>query len=128
VLLHETMPQGIHPMEAKKSLARRITARFHSAEKAKEALEEFERRFSRKDLEHSELPRFTPAVAGRDLLSVVVQAYETCFGITKSRSDARRLIEGGSVQFGGEKVVDPKVILPAGPGILKLDKTRAVRI
>ena len=128
VLLHETMPQGIHPMEAKKSLARRITARFHSTEKAKEALEEFERRFSRKDLEHSELPHFTPAVAGRDLVSVVVQAYETCFGITKSRSDARRLIEGGSVQFGGEKIVDPKVILPTAPGILKLDKTRAVRI
>jgi len=57
-----------------------------------------------------------------------VQAYETCFGITKSRSDARRLIEGGSVQFGGEKIVDPKVILPTAPGILKLDKTRAVRI
>ena len=71
-------------------------------------LEEFERRFSRKDLEHSDLPLFTPAGEARDFVSVVVEAYETCFGITKSRSDARRLIEGGSVQWGGEKVVIPR--------------------
>ena len=29
--LHEEMPQREHPMEAKKSLARAVTARFHSA-------------------------------------------------------------------------------------------------
>ena len=130
VLLHEEMPSGDeHPMEAKKSLARLVTARFHSAEEAAAALEDFERRFSRKDLEHADLPIFSPAGEARDFVSIVVEAYARCFGIAKSRSDARRLIEGGSVQWGGEKIVDPKVNLPTGSGgVLKLDKTRAVRI
>ncbi len=129
VLLHHELPGGEHPMEAKKSLARAITARFHSVGEAVAALDDFERRFSKKDLEHSNLPIFSPAGEARDIVSVVVEAYARCFGISRSRSDARRLIEGGSVQWGGEKVVDPKVSLPAGPGgVLRLDKTRAVRI
>jgi tyrosyl-tRNA synthetase len=129
VLLHEEMPSDEHPMEAKKSLARLVTARFHSAQEASAALEDFERRFSRKDLEHSNLPIFSPAGEARDFVSIVVEAYARCFGIAKSRSDARRLIEGGSIQWGSEKIVDPKISLPAGSGgVLKLDKTRAVRI
>jgi tyrosyl-tRNA synthetase len=129
VLLREKLPAGIHPMEAKKSLARRIVARFHSAEEAARALNDFEKRFSRRDLEHSDLPVFSPSGDARDFVSLVVEAYVRCFSISKSRSEARRLIEGGSIQWGGEKVVDPKIILPAGSGgILKLDKTRAVRL
>ncbi len=128
VLLREELP-GIHPMEAKKSLAHRIVARFHSTEEAARALDDFEKRFSRRDLEHSDLPVFSPSGNARDLVSLVVEAYARCFSISKSRSEARRLIEGGSIQWGGEKVADPKVIVPAGSGgILKLDKTRAVRL
>jgi tyrosyl-tRNA synthetase len=129
LLLHEEVPNGAHPMDAKKSLARRVTARFHSEEEAAMALEDFELRFSRKDLERADLPFFSPGDQARDLVSVVVEAYARCFGIVKSRSDARRLVEGGSVQWGGQKLVDPKLSLPAGSGgVLKLDKTRAVRI
>jgi len=129
VLLREEMPAGGHPMEVKKSLAHRITARFHSPEEAATALADFESRFSKKDLEHADLPIFSPAGEARDFVSIVVEAYARCFRIAKSRSDARRLIEGGSIQLGGEKIADPKVILPAGSGgVLKLDKTRAVRI
>jgi len=128
VLLHESIPAGMHPMEAKKSLARRITARFHSEELAQAALEDFNTRFSSKDLESADLPVFVPTGA-RDFISIVVEALAVCFQATRSRSDARRLIEGGSVQWRGAKVVDPKSSLAAGEsGILKLDKTRAVRV
>jgi tyrosyl-tRNA synthetase len=129
VLLQEDVPTGEHPMEAKKSLARRVVSRFHSAEDAAGTLADFERRFSKRDLAHADLPTFSPASDARDFVSLVVEAYARCFGISKSRSDARRLIEGGSIQWGGEKIADPKVVLPAGSdGVLKLDKTRAVRI
>ncbi|MFZ0711043.1 MAG: tyrosine--tRNA ligase [Terrimicrobiaceae bacterium] len=129
VLLHEEMPANAHPMDAKKSLARVVTARFHSSEQAAAALEDFEQRFGRKDLQNADLPVFSPSGEARDLVSIVVEGYDRCFGIAKSRSDARRLIEGGSIQWGGEKIVDPKASLPAGSGgVLKLDKTRAVRI
>lgn len=127
ILLHEALPAGMHPMEAKKSLARRITARFHSEELAGQALEDFNTRFSARDLAHADLPVFSPG-ASLDILSVVVEAFSACFQTTRSRSEARRLVEGGSVQWNGAKFSDPKAKLPAEPGVLKLDKTRAVRL
>jgi tyrosyl-tRNA synthetase len=49
--------------------------------------------------------------------------------VTRSRSDARRLIEQGSVQWRGEKLTNPKECPTFQPGeVLKLDKTRAVRL
>ncbi len=128
ILLKETLPADAHPMEAKKALAQRVAARFHSDEEALAARTDFETRFSKKDLDHADLPAYTPGEA-RDFLSLVVEAYAKCFGIAKSRSDARRLIEGGSVQWKGEKIGDLKAVLAEGEaGVLRLDKTRAVRI
>ena len=129
ILLHEELGAGRHPMEAKKELARRLVARFHSAGEAESSVLDFEQRFSKRDLEHADLPVFSPMAESRDFVSLVVEAYARCFRILKSRSDARRLIEGGSIQWGGEKVIDPKGRLPEGShGVLKLDKTHAVRI
>ena len=128
VLLHEKLPVELHPMDAKKALARRITSRFHCEDVGNKALEEFNTRFSSRDLESADLPVFTPT-GSRDFLSVVVEAFATSFQTTRSRSDARRLIEGGSIQWKGEKVTDPKAQLPLDTeGVLKLDKTRAVRL
>jgi len=128
ILLREPMPTDAHPMDAKKELARRITARFHDETAAARALEEFNTRFSARDLESAELPGYAPGPA-RDFVSLVVEAYAQCFSVTRSRSDARRLIEGGSIQWRGEKVTDPKAVLEAGEtGVLRLDKTRAVRV
>ena len=128
VLLHEKLPVELHPMDAKKALSRRITSRFHCEEAGNKALEEFNTRFSSRDLESADLPVFTPT-GSRDFLSVVVEAFATSFQTTRSRSDARRLIEGGSIQWKGEKVTDPKAQLPLdSEGVLKLDKTRAVRL
>lgn len=130
LLLSDTVAPGSHPMDLKKSLARRIVARFHSESEASSALEDFNRRFSQRDLDSADLPGFTvDATSPSDIVSLVVSAYAMCFQIQKSRSDARRLVEQGSVQWRGEKVTDPKAILTASDaGILKLDKLRAVRI
>jgi len=128
LLLGETIPPDAHPMEAKKALARRVAARFHSEADAARALEDFNTRFSARDLESADLPEYSPGDA-RDIVSLVVGAYSLCFSTSRSRSDARRLVEGGSVQWRGEKVADAKFLLPPGEvGVLKLDKTRAVRI
>ncbi|MBV8815054.1 MAG: tyrosine--tRNA ligase [Verrucomicrobia bacterium] len=128
VLLNESTPAG-HPMEAKKLLASRIVTRFHDAPAAKRALEEFETRFSKRDLDSAELPQVQLSSLGNDLVSAVVTAYALGFNLTRSRGDARRLIEQGSVQWRGQKLSDPKARLSFQPGdILKLDKTRAVRL
>ena len=128
LLLGEEMPQG-HPMDAKKELARRLVARYHSEEEGAAALNDFNTRFSKRDLDSAELPGVPVASLGTDIISAVVAAYSEGFQMTKSRGDARRLVEQGSVQLRSEKVTDPK----ASPGfnagdVLRLDKTRAVRL
>ena len=129
LLLCEQAPADMHPMEAKKQLAARIVARFHGEDAGNAARADFELRFSKKDLASAELPSLPLAGLGADIVSVVVAAFAQCFQITKSRGDARRLVEQGSIQLGGEKVSDPKATPAFATGdVLKLDKTRAVRL
>src|SRR5207247_2287334 len=81
LLLCEPVPD-IHPMEAKKQLAARIIERYHGADAAKAAREEFEIRFSKKDLASADLPELNLAGLQTDIVSVVVAAYGRCFSIT----------------------------------------------
>ena len=128
LLLGEEMP-AIHPMDAKKQLAARIVGRYHSAVAAQAALEDFNTRFSKKDLAHADLPALNLTGIPADIVSAVVAGFDQGFTLKKSRGDARRLVEQGSVQVNGEKLTDPKAEpgLKAGD-IVRLDKTRAVRV
>lgn len=130
LLFLEKLNPELHPMDAKKSLARRLVERFHSLSDAGHALADFNTRFSARKLEDSDtLPVLDLSTAGTDIITLVVAAYERGFQIAKSKSDARRLIEGGSVQLAGEKITDPKLPVSLSPGqVLKLDKTRAIRV
>jgi tyrosyl-tRNA synthetase len=128
VLLCQGAPE-IHPMEAKKQLAFRIVERFHDRDSAQKTLDDFNLRFSRKDLEAAELPEVRGADLSEDIVSAVVSAFERGFSIAKSRSEARRLVEQGSVQWRNDKVTDPKSKIDwTARGVLKLDKTHAVRV
>jgi tyrosyl-tRNA synthetase len=128
VLLNDDLPD-IHPMEAKKQLAFRIVERFHDRAAAERALKDFDVRFTKRDLESVELPQVDISILGSDIVSAVVAAYAQGFKQVKSRSEARRLIEQGSVQWRGEKITDPKAAPSFQPGeVLRLDKTRAVRL
>lgn len=130
LLLQEKLDVTMHPMEAKKSLAQRLTTRFHSASEARHARDEFELRFSKKDLDAAELPAYAVVSdVPRDIISLGVDAFDRVLGIKKSRGDLRRLVEGGSVSWRGEKVFDAKAIIPEGEsGVLKLDRKNAVRL
>ena len=128
VLFGERLP-AIHPMEAKKQLATRLVEQFHDRRAAQVALEQFNLRFAKRDLDSVELPNVSAAELQDDLVSAIVTAYWKGFGIVRSRSDARRLMEQGSVQWRGEKITNPKAQISFTPGeILRLDKTRAVRL
>ena len=69
------------------------------------------------------------ACRATDYVGLVCEAYSKVFGIEKSRSEVRRLIQQGSVQIDGEKKTDPnsKPILLEGD-VLRLDKKHAVRL
>ncbi len=128
VILSEELP-AIHPMEAKKQLAFRIVEQFHDRSAAHASLEDFNLRFARRDLDSAELPKVRVVELGEDVISAIITAYRQGFGLVKSRSEARRLIEQGSVQWRGEKVTDPKMRTSFTPGeVLRLDRTRAVRL
>ena len=127
LLLGKEMP-AIHPMDAKKQLATEIVQRYHSAEAAQAALNDFNTRFSKRDLASADLSALSLAGVEADLLSVAEAGYKL-LGMTRTRGDIRRLIQQGSVQVNGEKLLDPKAVPPLKPGdVLRLDKTRAVRI
>ncbi|MFN2474775.1 MAG: tyrosine--tRNA ligase [Chthoniobacterales bacterium] len=127
LLLGRALPTELHPLEAKKQLAASIVKTYHSAAEAEKVAAEWNARFSEKRLDDADLPTFSAEPA--EAVSVVVAAYAAAFGITKSRGDARRLIEQGSVQIDGRKSTDPKETIALTSGqILRLDKTRAVKI
>jgi tyrosyl-tRNA synthetase len=127
LLLGKTLDSGAHPVEAKKHLAAAIVETYHSRAAAEKTLEDWNSRFSEKRLADADLPEFR--ADDGDIVSIVVAAYANAFSTTKSRADARRLIEQGSVQLNGEKLRDPKAVVALERGqVLRLDKTHAVRI
>ncbi|MEO6871788.1 MAG: tyrosine--tRNA ligase [Chthoniobacterales bacterium] len=129
LLLSRELSQTEHPMAAKKQLSQEIVATYHGAAAGPEALAEWERRFSEKRLDQADLPEFAPPAGERNIVSLVVAAYRDGFNLTKSRGDVRRLVEQGSVQLAGEKARNLQADVALKPGdILRLDKTRAVRV
>ena len=128
LLLGEDLP-AIHPMEAKKQLARRIVERYHGPEAGQAALEDFNTKFSKRDVDHAEWPVVSFNGINPDIVSLVVAGYEQGYQIAKSRGDARRLVEQGSIQLHDEKLTDPKLTPSLKSGdVIKLDKKRAVRV
>ena len=127
LLLGEQLDAAAHPLEAKKHLASAVVETYHSRAAAEKTIEEWNARFSEKRLADADLPVI--AATSTDLASIVVSAYAMAFSITKSRADARRLIEQGSVQLNGEKLRYPKATVSLERDqVLRLDKTHAVRV
>lgn len=88
---------SLNPRDAKVELAKRIISDFHTADAAREAEADFDRRFVKKEVpDEIEERKLAPGVYKLvDLLS------ET--GLAASKGDARRLIEQGGVKINGEK-------------------------
>jgi tyrosyl-tRNA synthetase len=130
LLLLRATPRDLHPLEAKKQLAFEIVHTYHSTDAAKRTLDEWNTRFSKRDLAQADLPAFSPSEQ-QDLTAVAVVAnvYRQVFQLEKSHSEVSRLIKQGSVEIDGTKVLNPKERVALHPGqIMRLDRKRAVRI
>jgi tyrosyl-tRNA synthetase len=129
LLLRRAPSSHTHPLEAKKQLAFEIVQTYHSEDAAKRMLDEWNTRFSKRDLKNADLPEFSPAEPDFTAVTLVSHVYRQVFQSEKSHSEVSRLIKQGSVEIDGSKVLDPKskVALHAGQ-ILRLDRKRAVRI
>jgi tyrosyl-tRNA synthetase len=127
MLLGRELSKSTHPLEAKKQLGFELVQTYHSPEAARKTLDDWNKRFSEKRLDESELPEFS--ARSDEAVAIVVSAYAEVFSEKKSRTEASRLIKQGSVQLDGRKVVDPKEKLSLQSGqTFRLDKTHAVRI
>lgn len=115
-----------HPRAVKVELAKQLVARFHSPADARNAEEEFNRIFVDKGLP-DEIPEFEiPAEKDVSLAHLMVKA-----GLAASNGEAQRLITGGGVHLGGDKVSDPRMKIDLGAGtdfILKAGKKKFVKV
>ena len=130
LLLGDVRDESIHPMEAKKELARRIVARYHSEAEGKGAREDWETRFSKRDLNAAELPEMSAADLSGNVLQVVSHVFKKAFNLEKSNGELRKqFITTGAVQLDGEKLTDPMAEFQADAGqILRLSKKQSVRL
>jgi tyrosyl-tRNA synthetase len=132
LLLGKSRPSGGHPMEDKKSLARALTARYHGEAAGDHAIEDWNTRFSKKDLAAADLPVLEIASipdSATTVLGLSGHVFRTAFNLEKSNGELRKqFITAGSVQLNGEKLTDPSASIAPAPGdILRLSKKLAVR-
>ena len=131
LLLGEARDPSGHPMDAKKSLAEKLTARYHGEAAATAARADWDTRFSKKDLAAAELPEISLAdlPAESTVLSLTAHAFKSAFELEKSNGELRKqFISSGSVQLNGEKLTDPAMVISPKVGdTLKLSKKHAVR-
>jgi tyrosyl-tRNA synthetase len=130
LLLGRSPPADMHPLEAKKELAFEIVQTYHSPAVAQKTVDQWNTRFSKRNLGHADLPAFS-AIPQQGLAAValVSKVYREVFNLEKSHSEVSRLIKQGSVEIDGAKIRDPKatIILVSGQ-TLRLDRKHAVRV
>ena len=132
LLLGEDRDTDQHPMDAKKALAQRLTARYHGEDAAKSARVDWDQRFSKRDLAAADLPELALAALPENatVLSAAAIAFENGHGLKKSNGELRKqFIIPGAVQLNGDKLTDPTAAFSAKSGdVLKLSKKHAVRL
>jgi tyrosyl-tRNA synthetase len=98
----------MHPMEAKKDLARRLVARFYGSDMAERERDEFERVFSRNELP-TEMAEIILPTGQATLLDALALS-----GAFRGRNEIRRLLDQGAVRVNGERVSNPEHVLVTG--------------
>jgi tyrosyl-tRNA synthetase len=99
-----------HPMEAKKRLARTVTAQYWGADAASRAESEFSRVFqNRQAPENIDLVTVDTGGQGLSVWRVLVATKSVT-----TNSEARRMIQQGAVEVDGQRVTDPNEVLSAG--------------
>ena len=117
----------LHPMQAKRDLAKLIISEFHSPADAEAADESFRRVFSERQVPADVEEKRLPASNEPQLLAKVLAAAE----LADSNKDAQRLIAQGGVLVDDEKVDNVKHALDATAGksyVVKVGKRRFAKI
>jgi tyrosyl-tRNA synthetase len=125
-----TDAEKTHPMEAKKALGRDIVAFYHGADAARQAQAEWEARVSGGQ-DPGEMPEKTISQAELTDGKMWICKLLVAVGLASSNNEARRAVEGKSVNLGEQKetVADPKANVPVTDGlIVRSGKRKIVRV
>lgn len=122
--LKKAVDEGLNPRDVKINFAKEIVARFHSQTAAETAHQQFVERFQKgnipQDLE-------TQVLNGGEALTLPQLLKE--LHLTKSSSEALRLIQQGAVKIDGERVSDPALKLKKDNSyILQVGKHRITKL
>jgi tyrosyl-tRNA synthetase len=120
----------IHPMEAKKTLARDIVTVYHGAEAAATARAAWERQFSQRR-DPDEIPEATIPAAELQGGQVGIVRLLVLANLAKSNNEARQKVLEGAVTVGPErtKITDPKATVALADGlVVRLGSRRIVRV
>jgi len=116
---------ALHPKDVKVAFARELVARFHGPEAAAQAADDFERRFSRREVDPEKFPEVVVGTGGVPVALVRALLDGQLVG---SLSEARRLITQGAVKVNGERISDPKGELEVGQHLVLVGKLRGARL
>ena len=121
----QQIADGGNPRDVKYELAREIAARFHGAAAAERAHQDFVARF-RKNLTPEEMPSVRVSGSGDELaLAFVIKQA----GLTRSTSEANRMIQQGAVRIDGERIGDADLKLASGTeAVIQVGKRRFARV
>ena len=120
--LKEGVQNGsLHPKKVKEDLALEITTRFHSAEAAQNAKDEFEKVYAKSQIP-TDIAEFSC-----DEEIWIAKALVDC-NIEPSTSQARRDIKQGGVKINQEKVTDEKMQLTSGEYLLQVGKRKFAKL
>jgi tyrosyl-tRNA synthetase len=127
LLLDAPLDPGLLPRDAKRAMARGLTARLHDEEAAAAAEERFDTLHVRRELPE-EIEEFAFAANGEEAVHVPALLAEA-FGI--SRSEGRRMLAQAGVRLDGEALDESALDLPAGRldgAVIQLGKRRFKRL
>ncbi|MGQ9875895.1 MAG: tyrosine--tRNA ligase [Chloroflexus sp.] len=112
----------VNPRDLKMRLAREIVAQFHDPAAAAAAEAAFVRQFVEREIPE-DIPTFT-LTAPNGIVEVLVAS-----GLAPSKSEARRLIDGGGVRVDGERVEDYDLTLSPGANVVvQVGRRKFVRV
>ncbi len=116
------------PRDAKVALGSAIVAAFHGEAAGREAAEEFDRIFSRRELP-SEMPDIEVEASALEDGRIWIVALITSAGFASSNGEARRLIAQGAVSLDDERISDASAQVGLSGGeVLKVGKRRFGRV
>jgi tyrosyl-tRNA synthetase len=123
--LRQSVEEGMNPRDVKMQLAEELVGRFHDEETARKAGETFVSRFRKGEMPDDMPELGLPSQEGGLMIGNLLKGA----ALVSSTSEAMRMIKQGAVKIDGERVTDPRLVIPQGEThVLQVGKRRFAKV